>query len=215
MADVKERRIWVKFCFKLNTTAAETHRMLKEIFGEQALSQARTFEWFKLFKDGRESVEDGKHSGRPSTCTTPEMIAKVREVILENRRQTIHEVGKFCCEVLRRRRENVRRKLPEMWKNGDWLLHHYNAPAYTSPVLREFLTKNNMTTVPHPAYSPDLAPCDFYVFRKMILRLKGRRFVSIEEIQAESHQVLNTITPEDFNECFQKWQNRWDRCTQV
>jgi len=84
MANVKEQRICIKFCFKLNKTAAETHRMLKEAFGEQALSQARTFEWFKRFQDGRESVEDDKHSGRPSTCTTPEMIAKVREVMLED-----------------------------------------------------------------------------------------------------------------------------------
>jgi hypothetical protein len=82
----------LKFCFKLNKTAAETHRRLKEAFGEQALSQARTFEWFKCFKDGRECVEDRKHSGRPSTCTTPEMIAKVREIILQDRRQTIHNV---------------------------------------------------------------------------------------------------------------------------
>jgi hypothetical protein len=37
--------------------AAETHQMLKEAFGEKALSQARTFEWFKRVKDGRESVE--------------------------------------------------------------------------------------------------------------------------------------------------------------
>jgi len=66
--------------------------MLKEALGEQALSQASTFEWFKSFKDGQESVEDHKHSGWPSTCTTPEMIAKVREVILEDRRQTIHDV---------------------------------------------------------------------------------------------------------------------------
>ena len=205
----------LKFCFKLNKTAAETHRMLKEAFGEQVLGQARTFEWFKGFKDGRESVEGRKHSGRPSTCTIPEMSAKVREVILENRRQTIHDVGKFCCEVLRRMRENARRKRPEMWKNGDWLLHHDNAPAHTSLVLREFPTKNNTTTVPHPAYSPDLAPCNFYVFPKMILQLKGRRFVSIEEIKAESQQVLNMLTPEDFNECFQKWQNRCDRCIQA
>ena len=71
-----------------------------------------------------------------------------------------------------------------------------------------------MTTVPHPAYPPDLAPCDFYVFAKMKLRLKGRHFVSTEEIQAESQQILNTLTPAYFNECFQKWQNRWDRCIQ-
>ena len=63
MAGVKEQRICIKFCCKLNKTAAETHQMLKEAFGEQALSQAKTFEWFKRFKDGRESVEDRTHSG--------------------------------------------------------------------------------------------------------------------------------------------------------
>ena len=66
--------------------------MLNEAFDEQALSQARTFEWFKHFKDGRESVVDDKHSGRLSTRTTLEMIANVREVILEDRRQAIHDV---------------------------------------------------------------------------------------------------------------------------
>jgi len=92
MADVKEQRICIKFCFKLNKTAGENHQMLKDAFAEQPLSQARTFEWFKRFKDGRESVEERKHSGQPSKCTTPEMIAKVHEVILEDRRQTIHNV---------------------------------------------------------------------------------------------------------------------------
>jgi len=91
-ADVKEQSICIKFCFRLNKTATETYRMLKEAFGEQALSQARTFEWFQHFKDGWESVEDRKHSGRPSTCTTPEMNAKVHEIILEDRRHTIHDV---------------------------------------------------------------------------------------------------------------------------
>jgi len=85
--------------------------------------------------------------------------------------QTVN--GKFYCEVLRRLRENVRHKRPEMWKNRNWLLHHDNAPAHTSLIVGKFLTKNNVTTVPHPAYSPDLAPCDFYMFPKIKLRLKG------------------------------------------
>jgi hypothetical protein len=92
------------------------------------------------------------------------------------------------------------------------LLLHDSAPAHTSLVVRGFMTKNNMTTVRHPAYSTDLALCNFCVFPKMKLWLKGRRFISIEEIQAESQQVLNTLTSADFNECFQKWQNRWDHC---
>jgi hypothetical protein len=39
MVDVKKQRICKKFCFKLNKTAAETNRMLKEAFGEQTLNQ--------------------------------------------------------------------------------------------------------------------------------------------------------------------------------
>ena len=77
--------------------------------------------------------------------------------------QTVN--GKFYWEVLRRLRENVRRKWPEMWKNGNWLLHHDNAPAHTSFVVREFLTKNNVTTVPHPAYSPSNVIQDIRVYR--------------------------------------------------
>jgi transposase len=100
-------------------------------------------------------------------------------------------------------RENVRCQQPEMWKNRDLLLHHDNAPAHTSLIVRVFLTKNNMTTVPHPDYSPDLAPCNSYIFPQIKLWLKGRCFVSTEEIQAES-QVLNTLMPAHFNECFQK-----------
>ena len=109
----------------------------------------------------------------------------------------------------------MRHQRPEMWKNGNWLSHHESAPAHTSLVVREFLTKNNVTTVPHPAYSPDLTPCDFYMFPKMKLQLKGRRFTSIEEVQEELQQILNMLTPADFNECFQKWQNRWDHCIQA
>ena len=96
MADIKEQRICIKFCFTLNKTAAETRRILKEAFDEQALSQVRTFEWSKRFKDGRESLEDDKHSGRPSTSTTPEIIAKVREVILEDRLFTMFVIALDC-----------------------------------------------------------------------------------------------------------------------
>ena len=74
--------------------------MLKEAFGEQALNQARTFGWFKHFKDGRESVEDRKHSGQLNTCTTLEMIVKVCEVILEDRLSTTFVIA-FDCHTAR------------------------------------------------------------------------------------------------------------------
>jgi histone-lysine N-methyltransferase SETMAR len=70
--------------------------MLKEAFGDNAMSQSKTCLWYKRFKDGRTSVDDDERSGRPSTSTTPENIAKVREAILADRRRTIHDV----CEIV-------------------------------------------------------------------------------------------------------------------
>jgi len=55
-----------------------------------------------------------------------------------------------------------------------------------------------MAVIPHPSYSPDLAPCDFFLFPKMELKLKGRRFDNTEAIQAESQRVLGTLIEKDF-----------------
>jgi histone-lysine N-methyltransferase SETMAR len=43
-------------------------------------------------------------------------------------------------------------------------LHFDNAPSHTAIISREAVAKNSMTLVPHPPYSPDLAPSDFYLF---------------------------------------------------
>jgi hypothetical protein len=68
-----------------------------------------------------------------------------------------------------------------------------------------------MTVVPHPHYSPDLAPCDFFLFPELKLKLKGRRFETLEEIQAESQSILNTLLENDIQEYFRNWQRSWDR----
>jgi len=56
----------------LQKPAAETHRMLQEAFKDNAMSQSKTFLWYKHFKDRRTSVNDGERSGRLSASTTPE-----------------------------------------------------------------------------------------------------------------------------------------------
>ena len=117
----------------------------------------------------------------------------------------------FYVEVLAHLRENMRRKRPDQWRNNTWLLHHDNAPAHAALLTRWFLTDNNMTLVPHPPYSPDLAACNFFLFPKLKMRLKGRRFQT-EEIPAELQAVLNTLRENDFQECFKNWQRRWDHC---
>jgi hypothetical protein len=49
----------------------------------------------------------------------------------------------------------------------------------------------------------------------MKLKTKGRRFDTFEEIKAESPRLPDTVTEKDFQEAFQKWRRRWDRCLHV
>jgi hypothetical protein len=59
-----------------------------------------------------------------------------------------------------------------------------------------------LAVIPHRPYSPDLASCDFFLFPKMKLKLKGRLFGNTEEIQVESPRVLDTLIGKDFHEVF-------------
>jgi len=74
--------------------------------------------------------------------------------------QTVNQ--KFYLKLLKRLRDTVQKKRPEMWSSGDWFFHHDNAPAHMALSVQQFLAKNNMMIIPHPTCSPDLAPCNFF-----------------------------------------------------
>ena len=58
----------------------------------------------------------------------------------------------------------------------------------------------DIKTVGHPPYSPELAPCDFWLF----LKLGGCRYKTIEEMKEAVTRVIDTLTLEDFHGTFQK-----------
>jgi hypothetical protein len=55
-----------------------------------------------------------------------------------------------------------------------------------SPECEKFLTKNSMIRLLHPPYSPDLAPCDFFLFLRMKKVLKGKRFADVKEVKKKN-----------------------------
>ena len=55
---------------------------------------------------------------------------------------------------------------------------------------REFLTKNKIVIMYQPSYSTDLAPANFFLFPKLKMPMKGKRFAKIEEIKEKSKQKL-------------------------
>ena len=67
--------------------------------------------------------------------------------------------------------------------------------------------KMGIKTVPHCPYSPDLAPCDFWLFPK----LRGCRYETIKEMKEAMMKVIDTLTLEDFHGAFQKLLE-WYKC---
>jgi len=96
-----------------------------------------------------------------------------------------------------------------------WFLHHDNAPIHTLIAVREFLAQNNITTLPHPPYSPDLALCGFFLFPKLKTHPKGHHFGTVENVQAAAMRALNNISSEDFLHYYEEWQQRWNCCIRL
>ena len=65
----------------------------------------------------------------------------------------------------------------------------------------------DIKTVPQPPYSPDLAPCDFWLFPKLKEKLRSCRYETIEEMKEAV-----TLTLEDFHGAFQKLLEGYNKC---
>ena len=63
-------------------------------------------------------------------------------------------------------------------------------------------------TVPHPPYSPNIAPCDFWLLPK----LRGCCYETIEEMKEAVKKFIDTLTQEDFHEAFQKLLEWYNTC---
>ena len=92
--------------------------------------------------------------------------------------------------------------------SGQWHFQRDNAPVHNSILVTDYLTKMGIKTVPPPPYSPELAPCDFWLFPK----LTSCRYETIEEIKEAVTKVIATLTQEDFDGDFQKLLERYNKC---
>ena len=71
-----EERYAIKFCFKLGKNATETYGMLQTAFQPSCMNWASVSEWYKRFKEGRESVRDDERCGRSKEVNTPQLIGQ-------------------------------------------------------------------------------------------------------------------------------------------
>ncbi|XP_054159698.1 histone-lysine N-methyltransferase SETMAR-like [Oppia nitens] len=95
------------------------------------------------------------------------------------------------------------------------LLHHDNSRVHTAKLTQEFLAKNNVKTVPHPPYSPDLAMCDFWLFSGLKHFLRGQAFKTEEELDCAVMEYFHSISEDRYKKAFEMWRSRMELCIEL
>ncbi len=123
--------------------------------------------------------------------------------------------GQHYLDILKRLCSRIACIRPEMFAANRWVFHQDNEPPHTSHVVIDWLAKNGTIQMLHPLYSPDTTPCDFWAFPKVKKALKNVHWGSIEEIERFMKQALKVLTQEEFEDCFQQWEECWSKCVSM
>ena len=87
--------------------------------------------------------------------------------------------------------------------------------AHKSAKLQEYLKESGLNVLNHPPYSPDLSPCDFWLFPRLKEMLAGYRFESRCGIGGAFYQYLQHIPKEDYQAAFRKWVDWCKMCVEA
>jgi len=115
-------------------------------------------------------------------------------------------LGRFDAELMRKRPHLAKKKV---------LFHHDNAPAHSSAIAITKLVELRYELLPHPPYSPDLAPCDFFLFPNMKKWLGGKRFTSNEQVIDQTEAYFEEFDKSYFLDGLKKLEHRWTKCIEL
>lgn len=119
--------------------------------------------------------------------------------------------GDYYVALLDRLNDEIKKKRPHMTKKKV-LFHHDNAPAHSSLKAMAKLNELRYELLPHPPYSPDLAPSDYYLFPNLKRWLQGKRFYSNEEVEFETDAYFEGLGADHYKKGIEMLEDRWMKC---
>ena len=128
---------------------------------------------------------------------------------LLSRNQTIIS-NVYCCQLMKLDRE-IKEKRPELATRKDVIFHQDNARPHTFLVTRKKLLELGWEVMPHPPYSPDLAPSDYQLFRSLQNHLNGKTFDSNEAVKNKLIQFFASKNQTFDESGIMKLTERWQK----
>jgi hypothetical protein len=90
------------------------------------------------------------------------------------------------------------------------LVHYDNARAHTCKLTTDFMSTSTLERLPHPPYSPDISPCDFFLFGYLKHMLQDKVFENASELAACLMSLMAKIPPSTYLKVFNHWLERLD-----
>ena len=103
-------------------------------------------------------------------------------------------------------------------KHGDklrekkMLFHQDNPPCHKSITMMTKLHELHFKLLPHPPYSPNLAPSNYYLFADLKRMLQGKRFGSNEELISETEVYFEAKDKSFYKKGFELLEKHWNQC---
>ncbi|KAG5309747.1 MOS1T transposase, partial [Pseudoatta argentina] len=183
-------------------SAAEAHRILVQTYGDNALSETTCRDWFRRFKNNDVELEDKERFGAPKKFQDKEL----EQLLDEDPSQTLSELGK----ILQVDESTVSKRLKGLGmiqKQGHWV------PYELVPIAK--FNEFRYQLLPHPAYSPDLAPCDYFLFPNLKKWFGEKRFTSREQLIAEREAYFERFDKSYYLDGLKKLKNCWIKCIEL
>jgi histone-lysine N-methyltransferase SETMAR len=94
-------------------------------------------------------------------------------------------------------------------------LHFDNAPIHRTKIVLETIRECELLRIEHPPYSPDLAPCDFFLFGYIKEKLKGKSFADQGGLFLAVRNIMDGISQETRMKVFISWMERLRKCVET
>ena len=134
------------------------------------------------------------------------VVLSLSILLIKTPSSTLHTTVIFLCKCLHDVRKE--RSIP-LWFLQD------NAPIHKSAATLRVMDEIGFDLLDHSPYSPDLAPSDFYIFRHMKKRLRGKHFENADDLREEVNSFLHEQSSDFFKNAFSELIVRWQKCVNV
>ncbi|GFR74843.1 histone-lysine N-methyltransferase SETMAR [Elysia marginata] len=238
---LKQRTV-IEFLTAEGCSPIEIYSRMKAVYGDMCLDVSIVRRWARRSWEENPSestVHDQVRTGRPLSASDSKHQSRVDQLIRENRRvkqidisiergifqESVHHIitnllghksleqgntvnfTKYVNTV-----EKLKARLRRVRGEKVSIIHHDNARPHTSLETRTALDRLGLRTLPHPPYSPDLAPSDFFLFPKLKNYLKGNHYETDEDVKNAVLSWCRDKTADFFADSIQQVARRWRLC---